>query len=292
MHLSRIALCSFLLTSCAASSFSTGSREELPPSSWSVRLPDPVSAGTTFESAVIETGLEAHVVHQELPSDSVFTGGDFQLYALQARVRLNERVALIATKDGYIDFNPDAGSDEDGFADIAGGVKFLAYEDPEAGLLVTPGLIYETTSGDDEVFQSNGDGLLRPFVSVGWDGGKTNVLSTVGYNLPLDNDEESTSADYHLHVSYEVTPELLPLFELNGITYTSDGDAFVADFEGGDLINLGSNDVQGNTVISGAFGFAWRPSDRIQVGLTYEVPFTSREDLLDNRVWFAVLIRL
>ena len=79
----------------------------------------------SFESPVIETGLEAHAVYQEFPSGSIFGGGGFSLYALQARFALNERWSLIATKDGYIDLDPDVGSDESGWADIAGGAKKL-----------------------------------------------------------------------------------------------------------------------------------------------------------------------
>ena len=37
------------------------------------------------------------------------------------------------------------------------------------GRLVTPGLIFEASNGSRDVFQGNGDGLLRPFVSAGYD---------------------------------------------------------------------------------------------------------------------------
>lgn len=295
MHLARataLVVCSTALLACSSLTSQPSGGSSAP--TWSQRLPDPVSAGTTFESPVIETGLEAHAVRQNFPSDSVFAGGGFNLYALQARFAINDRWSIIATKDGWIDLTSDnpAIADDSGLADIAGGVKFLAYSDPEAGVLITPGLIYETTTGDEEVFQGNGDGLLRPFVAAGWDLDRTNLLGAFGINQPLDGDEESSSYDYHLHVSYEVTPQFLPLFELNGISYTSNGKAFPADFEGGDLINLGSTDVAGQTVVSGALGAAWRPNDSIQVGATYEWPITSREDLLDDRIWFAVLFRL
>ena len=258
---------------------------------WSERFIDPVSAGTTFESPVIETGLEAHAVAQSFPDDSVFGGGGFGLLALQARLALNEHWALIATKDGYIDLDPDVGTSESGTADLAGGFKFVAHADPDAGVLVTPGLIVEFATGDEEVFQGNGDGLLRPFVAAGWDRGRLNLLGAFGYNHPLDDDEESSSIDYHFHASYEVADGLFPLVELNGITYTGDGTAFPADFEGGDLINLGSTDVSGNTVISGALGLAYTLQGGTQLGITYEQPLTSREDLLDDRLWIGALFR-
>ena len=258
---------------------------------WSERFIDPVSAGTTFESPVIESSLEAHAVRQEFPDDSVFGGGEFTLLALQARLAVSERLAVIATKDGFIDLQPDAGADETGLADIAGGVKYMAYANPDTGIIVTPGLIFEFASGDEEVFQGNGDGLLRPFVSAGWDRDKLNVLSAVGFNQPLDTDAETSSLDYHLHVSYEALTNFFPLVEVNGITYTSNGAALPVDFEGGDLINLGATDVSGQTVISGALGGAYNFTDSLQLGVTYEWPWTSRQDLMENRVWVALLWR-
>ena len=258
---------------------------------WTGRFIEPVSAGTTFESPVIDSNLEAHVVHQEFPDDSIFGGGGFNLYALQARFAVTEDLAVIATKDGYIDLNPDVGTDESGLADIGGGVKYSAYKNADSGVIITPGIIFETKSGDLDVFQGNGDGIIRPFVSAGWDMGKTNLLGSFGFNAPIDDDAESTSFDYHLHLSHEISPNLFPLIELNGITYVSDGNALAVNFEGGDLINLGAADVTGNTVIWGALGGAYRIDDRWQLGLVYEFPLTSREDLLDNRIWASILWR-
>lgn len=290
--LSPLPIAFAILASCAAVPQDTGMTAEGDSSPRrGAGLIDPVSAGTTFESPRIETSLEAHVVHQEFPASSVLGDGNFNLFALQARLALNDRWSLIATKDGYIDLNPSTLPDDEGMADIAGGVKYLAYDNPETGLLVTPGLIFETSTGDEEVFQGNGDGVVRPFVTAGLDRGRVNWMGAVGYNLPLDGDAESTSFDYHLHFSYELTPEWIPLVELNGITYTDNGTAFPGNFEGGDLINLGSTNVEGNTFISGALGMAYRPNDDVQVGLTYEAPWSSRDDLMQSRVWFAVLFR-
>ncbi len=259
---------------------------------WTSRLIDPVSAPTTFETPLIHTSLNALTLRQQLPNDSIFEGGDFQVYALQARLALSERFALIATKDGYIDLDPDAGADEDGLADIAAGFKYALVDDPENGVLVTPGLILELPSGDKEVFQGNGDGVLRPFVSAGWDRDEFNFLGAVGYNHPLDDNEESASIDYHLHVDYEATSQLYPLAEINGISYVSDGNALPVNFEGGDLINLGAGNVSGNTVITGAVGTRFKANDRVLFGLTYEWPLTSREDLFDDRVTLDLLLLL
>lgn len=280
------------LAACVSASGESGARGERDPMYWSRCLPDPVSAGTTFESPVVETNLEAHVVHQDFPRDSIFGGGGFDLYALQARYAVDERWAIIATKDGWIDLNPRTGSDETGWADVALGFKAVCYEDRANGVLVTPGLILETDVGNGEVFQGNGDGLLRPFVSAAWDDLEFNLIGTLGYNQPFDGDAESASLDYHVHASYEFTKELVGLVEFNGITYTADGDALPVGFEGGDLINLGADDVSGNSVFSAAFGAAYRVGSQAQIGLTYEQPVGGREDLLDDRIWLAFVMRL
>ncbi len=272
------------LASCAGVSGTSGL--DVPPEDapWTQRLVEPLTSPTTFESPVIQSNLEPVVMNQRMPSGSVFSGGDFHVYALQARWAVTDRLAIVATKDGYINFNPDVGMDEDGWADIAGGLKYAIVNNPERGILVTPGLIYESQSGSREVFQGNGNGVLRPFLSAAWDRGAPQFMGAIGYNLPFDTDEESTSIDAHFQFAYQATPVFAPLIELNAITYTRNGRAAPFDFEGGDLINLGSNDVKGNTVVTGALGARFRLRKNLQLGVAYEIPLTSREDLLDDRV--------
>lgn len=261
-----------------------------PANAWTKRLIEPVTQPTIFESPVIDTQVRPmHMIHG-LPSDSVFAGGTVNITAVQARYAVDDRLAIIATKDGYIDLDPDAGSHESGLADIAAGAKYVVIDDPDSGLLVTPGAVFEFDSGDKDVFQGNGDGLLRAFVSAGLDREEWNFLGNLGLNLPLDNDAESTSIDWHAHASYAVTPDFYPLVELNGITWIAEGDATPFDFEGGDLINLGAQDGNG-TVVSGALGARYFFSDNLQVGAAYEVPLTSREDILDDRFTIDLIWR-
>lgn len=250
---------------------------------WTDRLMDPLTAPTLFESPVIATNLRPIAAYHTLPDDSIFAGGDVQILALQARWALTDRLALIATKDGYVEINPDTGADESGMADIAAGLKFALVEAEKAGILVTPGVTYEFASGDEEVFQGNGDGMVRPFVSAGWDLGRFNLLGNVGYDMPLDGDAESTRFTWHGHADFQVFDNLFPLVEINGLTYTDDGAVLPADFEGVDFFNLGSNDVSGNTLVTGAVGLRWRIGNSA-VGAAYEAPLTSREDLFGWRV--------
>jgi hypothetical protein len=266
-----------LLGACAAAPAASGG------SRWTDRLMDPVTAPTLFESPVIATNLRPIAAFHALPDDSIFAGGDVQIVALQARWAVTDRLALIATKDGYVQFNPDAGADESGLADIAAGVKYALVDDPDAGILVTPGITYEIASGDEDVFQGNGDGMLRPFVSAGWDLGPWNLLANVGYDFPLDDDAESTRFTWHAHADWQMTPNFFPLVEINGLTYTDDGAVLPVDFEGLDFFNLGSTMVDGNTLVTGALGARWRVGDSA-IGAAWEAPLTSREDLFDWRL--------
>jgi hypothetical protein len=267
-----------LLGSCA---FITHSRGD---AGWNARFVDPLTAPTQFESPVIATSIRPIAVNHALPDASIFAGGDIQIIAVQARVALTERLALIATKDGYVMLNPDAGADENGLADLAAGFKYALVDNPDAGVLVTPGLIYELASGDEEVFQGNGDGVLRPFVSAGWDLGRWNLLGAVGYDFPLDGDAETSRVDYHVHADFEAGGGFYPLVEINGIRYLDDAAALAVDFEGGDFFNLGASDVDGNSVTTGAIGMRWRTANVGILGLGYEAPLTSREDLFDWRL--------
>jgi hypothetical protein len=251
---------------------------------WSSKLPHPVSQPTIFETPAVDRSIRPMFMHQRLPETSVFSGGDFQVYAVQLRVPITERLGFIATKDGYIDFNPGNGNDEEGFADVAAGLKYALVTDDASGLIVTPGVVYEVDVGNHDVFQGNGDGLLRPFVSAGADRGELNVLGAVGFNLPMNGSDETHSLDYHLHASYDVTPHVQPLVEVHGITYTRNARALPVNFEGGDLINLGASRVAGQSVFVGAIGARFPLSDRVSLGATYEFPLGSRNDLLADRV--------
>jgi hypothetical protein len=94
---------------------------------------------------------------------SVPLGGDVQVYAVQLRYALSDRLALIATKDGWIEMNPDhtLGS-SDGWANLAAGLKYALVDNRDAQLLVTPGLTFEIPTGSDDVVQGEGKPKAEP----------------------------------------------------------------------------------------------------------------------------------
>lgn len=267
------------------------------PLPWKERLQNPVGQPTIFEAPTIQGEVRPIFIHQKHP-DRILglpVGGDFQLYALQFRVPLTDELAFIATKDGFIDFTPDSTLSEDtGFANLAAGLKYAAYQDDN--VIITPGATLEIPTGTQGVFQGEGDGILRTFVSAGYEPTeKLNVIGSFGASFPF-SDQQTESLDYHLHLGYEVTENFMPLFEIHGITYTSDADTarpgqFQLPFvEGGDLLNLGSVDVEGNDVITGDAGARFKISDNVNFGAAYGFPLGDPQDLLDYRLTFDLTI--
>lgn len=271
----------------------------------------PITSPTLVDSP--DTGFTVHpiVIHQALP-DQVNTElgllpvrGDFQVYAVALEYAFNPDLSLIAVKDGYIDFNPEETfAEEEGWADLAAGLKYVFHRSDDTVASVK--LVAELPSGDDEVWQGNGDGALDPAVAAVTRKGKLQLQGTVGYIQAL-GDERSSALYDSWHVSYEVAPGLFPVVELNHIHVTDAGDGgarfdahveggvpSVARFEGGDLVNLGASHADDNAdFVSAAIGLRYNTCSAATVGVAYEVPLTNDEDsLMDYRVTADVIIKL
>jgi len=258
---------------------------------WSDNVIDPISMPYLFEPPMIRSNVQAIAIHHEFPETGVVGGGDLQAFAIQGRLALTDRLALIAVKDGYVDFNPGGLPDDEGYADIAGGAKFAFYDDGEARLLLTGGLTYEGTNGDVEVLQGNGAGMWRPFLTGLWGGDAVNTILTVGGSLPQSSGREPTSIDAHLHLSPADFGDLVPLIELNGIHYIDDANGPPVSLELVDYGTLGSSQVKGQTFVSGAIGGRWRMTERMDLGLAYEKALTTRKYIFDQRVTADWVIR-
>ena len=123
----------------------------------------PISNPVYADLAVPVSHVRPLFLYQSMPDrvrtvvGDVPVGGDFQLYAVQLEFAFNNRLSLIAKKDGYIDFNPDATlSNTDGWANIAAGLKysFLYDEDKQfamAGSFSTRHRSGTARSGRDRV---------------------------------------------------------------------------------------------------------------------------------------------
>jgi hypothetical protein len=237
-------------------------------------------------------------------------GGEVQGAALQFSYAFTDRFSLVAVKDGYVDCevdNPLVG-DHSGWADIAAGLQYSFVYDPARDFIVSGRLVYESTSGDSEVYQGNGNGNIAPAILLlkGWD--KLQFSGTVGLVLPFDGDEENTMLYDAWHLSYAVTGWFRPLVELNHFHVVSAGDRNLADFAASndpedlvaaiasfnpcDIINLGGeNNDDNKNLVTMALGARFRINQWLDVGAAYEFPLTdNQETLLDDRILIDAML--
>ncbi|MCA9103360.1 MAG: hypothetical protein KDA63_19530 [Planctomycetales bacterium] len=93
----------------------------------------PLSNPTFFEDPRTLTEARFIFLNHRVPSSAPVLGNsDVQLYALQVRAALTQRLSFIATKDGYINMDSDLYGHEEGWADVAAGLKYNVIRDPAA----------------------------------------------------------------------------------------------------------------------------------------------------------------
>jgi hypothetical protein len=260
----------------------------------------PISNPTLFDLALPTTNLHPIFIYHNLPRTvntivgEVPMGGDVQVYALQFEVALNERLSIVATKDGYVEIHPDnkpLWSEESGFANLGGGFKYAFLLDPASRTAVSGSLTYEFSTGNRDVFQGEGDGMVNLILSGLKLVDQWQFAGGMGLHLPV-SDQQSTSSWVSAHASYEVTPWFIPLVEVNWFHVLDAGDgrsAFnrqagglvpvIAEFEGGDLLNFGAaNSTANRDFVTAAVGFRSRITPAVDLGFAYELPLTHEED--------------
>lgn len=217
-------------------------------------------------------------------------GGRVDLFAAQIRAALNDRLSIIATKDGYaVSSNALI---NDGWADINLGLKYSLYRDAQTGTMLSAGATYEAPFGSPAALQGNGDGVVNLFASGGTRiGDNGHWLSTGGMLLALDSAAESEFVYWSNHFDRKISNITYAFTEFNWYNYSSSGAGGIAGVEGGDLFNLGSTGVTGNDIVTGAFGLKLKPSRHTEIGAAWEVPLTERRDVLDNRLTFDFILR-
>ncbi|MCB0333591.1 MAG: hypothetical protein KDD55_08840 [Bdellovibrionales bacterium] len=255
----------------------------------------PMSNFVNNEDPRIQSEARFHYAHHDIHEDFLTGGGDVNAYALQLRYAVDERLAIIATKDGYIDFNPKAGVPKDeGWADLEAGVKYAFHYNPSEGSIGTVALRYLIPTGDEEVFQGQGDGMLHPSVHGAWAFGENiNLMAGSGIRIPMDS-KDSTFWDFDFHADYRIptdSGDFFPLVELNLINVVDGGKRLPIADEGQDLFNFGSSAADGESIFTGTTGLRYRPVDDIDIGVAYQFPISSSDgNHIINYRWFADLI--
>ncbi len=237
----------------------------------------PVTNPYNFEDPRSMTELRPVYIFHKLDNEFITQGGDVRIWALQARFALDDRFSIIATKDGFIDFNPDAVlSDDEGAADIAAGLKYAFYKDDAAKQIGTFGFRYEIPIGNEDVLQGQGDGMFNPFVSGAMKLGPVNVMAATGFRFRVD-DSDSSFYDFDLHVDTPVTEWFYPLLELNVVNVIQAGDRLPIADEGQDAFNFGASESDGKTMVTGGVGARVRLCNKVDWGVAYQFPLATGE---------------
>ncbi|MDA7980103.1 MAG: hypothetical protein MPJ50_15155 [Pirellulales bacterium] len=244
----------------------------------------PITNPVFFEDPRTLTEARALFINHSLPD--TLGGGDVQVYALQLRAALNDRLSVIAIKDGFVVGQPNAPHD-DGWADIGIGFKYLLWADCCQQRLLAGGITYEVPNGQRRALQGNGDGEFNAFLSGAarlWDA--VNWMGIIGVRVPTDHNEENQILYYSNHISRRFgCSNIYLVSETNVYHYLRSGNqTALAGIGGLDLYNFGSTGVAGNTVVTSAWGVKFKPDPSTEIGLAFEVPVTNREDVLDDRL--------
>ncbi|MCA9041634.1 MAG: hypothetical protein KDA65_14870 [Planctomycetaceae bacterium] len=225
------------------------------------------------------------VLSQDIPQNSLTNEGSTTVTSLQGSLAINDRMSFLAAKTGRQTIDIDGQAELDGWLDMALGFKAVLIRDEACRFLLTAGSIYERSNGSRDVYQGNGHGMWHTYLSMGKGWYRQHFLTTVGWHLPNNHDEENESFYYSFHYDYEVFCDKFLVWEINGQHYTESGSRTLnSNIEGGDLFSLGSDNVTGNDFISTAIGGVIRLRDDIHLTAAYEIPISGRHDFMDDRV--------
>jgi len=258
---------------------------------WKDNTISPVANPIFFEDPVIHSEIRPIFAYHRIDSGFITGAGEAQLYAVQLRWAITDRLAFIATQDGFFNVDLDNGASLDGWMDLAAGFKYAVIDDVENQFILTPGLTFHIPTGDDEVFQGRGNGEWNPFISAAKGFDDLHVTTNVGLRLPNDSDEQSTILHYSLMVDYHVCDYFIPFIVANGFTVLSEGNGLPIDSEGYDVINFGSSLADGTTQMKLGGGFRSRLTKNIDFGVAYEKAVISPEGLTDDRFTFDFIVR-
>lgn len=248
----------------------------------------PITNPVYFESP--RTLTEARFIYLRHKVPLPAGGGTLNLFAVQLRAALTERLSVIATKDGYItSTNPLI---DDGWANVNLGLKYNLFADYARRALLSAGLTYQLPVGSSRTLQANGDGIFNLFLAGGLGYGKYHWLSTSGFVLPSDTAANSQLWYWSNHFDRRLgdTP-LFALFEFNWYHWMRSGKGGIPGVEGVDLFNFGSTGVAGNDIVTGAFGLKYKRTDHLEAGIAWELPLTQRRDVFDNRLTADLILR-
>ncbi len=249
----------------------------------------PMTNSFFFEDPRTLTEARFIFMNNQLPN--ALGGNSLQVYAMQARVALTQRLSLIATKNAI--YSTQSPLLDSGFADGAFGFKYNLYRDVQRGRLLSAGITFDVPTGAKRTLQGNGNGEYHFFTTAGTRiGSRGHWLIASGLREPADKSLENRLFYVSNHLDRRIGNRALYAFtELNWYNYGSSANAFAQSIEGGDLFNLGSPNVTGNDLVTHAIGLKSKPRSNMEAGVAWEYPMTARDGLMDNRLTADFIVR-
>jgi hypothetical protein len=253
-----------------------------------------------FEDPRNVTELRPIFVNHWVPNtigNGVPAGGSIQLYAAQFRVRLTDRLSLIAVKDGFITDKTEGALDTliaDGWADVSAGLKYNIFRDVESGTIASIGATYELPIGSTRALQDIGAGEFHFFATGGkrLADGNAHLLSSIGYRLPVDGGDQSSAIHWSNHFDLRLTKKVYAFTEMAWWHWTDDAaNGAALGVAGQDLFNLSVSDVAGNDLLTQNVGFKLKPNRGLEAGIAYEYPLTDFQDVIAGRLQTELIFR-
>jgi hypothetical protein len=265
----------------------------------------PISQPYFFEDPFITTSASLVGVWHQFPDNSAFDGGDAWVIALQLRVAITDRLAFIATKDGYTWFQPGDASaigDTQGWNNLGFGVKYAVVDRPEDNFIVSSSFRFEVPSGQKSAFQAWGGGVFIPGLSMAWGRDKFHVIGDVGGQVPFDHSAQASQFFFHAHFDYALWKHFVPMVEFSGYYYTGDAKGEIpvpttpltlqqaqtalgtGPFDATDVANLGSQGISNTIISTMAVGARIPIMKGFSTGAVWEFPISGDKWLFEQRV--------
>jgi len=245
---------------------------------------EPISNPIYNESPFVETQIKFLYLHHEFPDGNALGGGNANIAAMQARVAITDRLAFIATKDGYTWLDTGLTGEQEGFNDLSVGGKYALIVNEETDFVLTAGARYMWRVGAQRILMGNAE-ELSPFVSVAKGWGDFHLQANATYRIGIDDDNTNDIFQWSIHTDYEIADGIAPVLEINGLHYMSNGTRLPLSIGALDYGNLGSSNVEGDTVVWMGAGMAFKLNPNVELGATYEFPLTDADDdIMDSRI--------
>ena len=255
------------------------------------------------ESPYITTEIRPVYMLNVIPDDYLSAGtegGLINIVAVQARWAVNDRLALIMTKNGYGNVSLNEAPQlapgvflekvADGPMNVAIGAKYAVIAKPKRANYLTLGGRYEIPVGNIRQgnigYQGGGSGFFDFFASYATlVGDKTGFQTSTGFDFALDGKDDTTLFHYSFHLDHEIVDRWFGVLEGNLVHTLWQGErtnsATLGTFEGEDMFNFGS--TRSGTWASLGVGGRFVLNEHWLFGAAGELPVTGRKDITDFR---------